>query len=415
MHLVPNRRAAMTGHRVAVAATGSANRFRELTAVPDGDGYVIGSPRSPDYLAVPQIGGQVVQWLRAGHDLDRCAELAETAAGRPVDVVRFVAALADGGLLPDAAEPTENAGPAPVRGRWIGRLLFGPAGLLVQLALGLIAVVLLVSTPELRPTFEDGFIVDAPLPAMLLLAAIGTATGLLHEVAHVVAAARFGVRSRLSISRRLFVIVYQTDLTGLWALPRRQRAVPIGAGMTSDAAILGLLLITELLLPADPHPLVPAVIRALVLLKVTALLFQFEAFMRTDGYALFALATRSRNLWAVKGAVARAVVNRATADDRRMLAVTNPREVKWAKLYLLLYLPGVVWATWYLVAFGIPSIKRIAELSAGAINADGLFSLTGWTGAAALALCFGPLGWTLWGVARNGGRTARRLLRPNAA
>ena len=274
---------------------------------------------------------------------------------------------------------------------------------------------LLVSTPELRPTFEDGFIVDAPLPAMLLLAAIGTATGLLHEVAHVVAAARFGVRSRLSISRRLFVIVYQTDLTGLWALPRRQRAVPIGAGMTSDAAILGLLLITELLLPADPHPLVPAVIRALVLLKVTALLFQFEAFMRTDGYALFALATRSRNLWAVKGAVARAVVNRATADDRRMLAVTNPREVKWAKLYLLLYLPGVVWATWYLVAFGIPSIKRIAELSAGAINADGLFSLTGWTGAAALALCFGPLGWTLWGVARNGGRTARRLLRPNAA
>jgi hypothetical protein len=405
----------MTGNGPTRSATGSVNRFRDLTAVRDGDGYVIGSPRSPDYLAVPEIGGQVVQWLRAGHDLNRCAELAEAAAGQTVDVVRFVAVLDDAGLLPDETAMTDAASPAPVRGRSIGGLLFGPVGLVVQLVLGSVAIVLLVSKPVLRPTFEDGFIVDTPLPAMLLLAAIGTAAGLLHEVAHVLAAARFGVRSRLSIGRRLFVIVYQTDLTGLWALPRRQRAVPIGAGMTSDAAILGLLLVAELLLPADPHPLVQAVIRALVLLKVTALLFQFEAFMRTDGYALFALATRSRNLWAVKGAVARAVVRRATADDRRLLAVTSPRELRWAKLYLLLYLPGVVWATWYLIEFGIPSIKRIAELSAGAISADGLFSPAGLTGAAALALCFGPLGWTMWGVAGNAGRTARRLLRPDAA
>ena len=57
--------------------------------------------------------------------------------------------------------------PAGVRGRRIGWILFGPAGLVVQLALGLAAVVLLVSAPDLRPTFEDGFIVDTPLPAML--------------------------------------------------------------------------------------------------------------------------------------------------------------------------------------------------------------------------------------------------------
>lgn len=153
---------------------------------------------------------------------------------------------------------------------------------------------LLLSAPDLRPTYADGFIVDTPLVAMLALAALGTAGGVLHEVAHVLAAARFGVRSRLSISRRLFVIVYQTDLTGLWGLPRRQRAVPIAAGMTSDAAILGVLLVAELMLPADPHPLVPAVVRALVLLKITALVFQIEVFMRTDVYALFALATRSQ-------------------------------------------------------------------------------------------------------------------------
>ena len=71
----------MTGTMVPAAAVG--NRFRELTAVRDGDGYVIGSPRSPDYLAVPEIGGRVVEWLRAGHDVARCAELAEARARRP--------------------------------------------------------------------------------------------------------------------------------------------------------------------------------------------------------------------------------------------------------------------------------------------------------------------------------------------
>ena len=100
------------------------------------------------------------------------------------------------------------------------------------------------------------------------------------------------------------------------------------------------------------------------------------------------------NLRATKGAVARSVLRRATLDDRRLLAGTSRREVTWAKLYLILYLPGVVWATWYLVEFGIPTIRRITDLSVGAITADGLLSGAGLSGAAAPALCFGPLGWT---------------------
>ena len=45
--------------------------------------------------------------------------------------------------------------------------------------------------------------------------------------------------------------------------------------------------------------------------------------MRTDVYALFALATRSRNLWATKGAVAWKLLRRATPADRELLAVNG--------------------------------------------------------------------------------------------
>jgi hypothetical protein len=210
----------------------------------------------------------------------------------------------------------------------------------------------------------------------------------------------------------LYVIVYQTDLTGLWGLQRRQRSVPIVAGMTADAALLGLLLLTERFVLTDSGSITLAVVRALILLKITNLLFQIEIFMRTDVYALYALATRSRNLWATKGAVARNLLHRATPLDRRLLASTSRREIRWAMLYLLLYVPGVAWATWYLVAFGLPSIARIAELSLAAITDDGLLSIAGIGGAASLLLCFGPLGWTLFGVGRNAVRGARQLLRP---
>jgi hypothetical protein len=154
-----------------------------------------------------------------------------------------------------------------------------------------------------------------------------------------------------------------------------------------------------------------AVLLALVLPKVTRLVFQIEIFMRTDRYALFALATRSRNLWATKGAVARSAVGRATAEDHALLAATDPREVRWARLYLFLYLPGVLWATWYLVQFGIPTVMRLVDLSWDAIAA-GPVGLAGLGGFAALALCLGPLCWTLWGVAGSAARTVRLLLRP---
>jgi hypothetical protein len=67
------------------------------------------------------------------------------------------------------------------------------------------------------------------------VAVIGTASGLVHECAHVLAAAARGVPSRVSIGRRLIAIVHQTDLTRLWGVPRRARAARRILVMSIDA------------------------------------------------------------------------------------------------------------------------------------------------------------------------------------
>jgi hypothetical protein len=42
-------------------AAPAASRYAALTVVRDGDGYVLGSQRSPDFVAVPDIGGEIVR------------------------------------------------------------------------------------------------------------------------------------------------------------------------------------------------------------------------------------------------------------------------------------------------------------------------------------------------------------------
>jgi putative peptide zinc metalloprotease protein len=384
--------------------TTATNRYAALSVVRDGDGYVLGSPHSPDFVAVPELGGRIVQWLQAGHNPAECAELAADAAGEPVDVEGFLAGLAAAGLLGAADAPVATH----VRGERVGRIVFGRVGLATQLLLSVAGVVVLVTTPSTRPTYADALLSDVPLLSLLALAALSTASALAHEYAHVLAAAAAGVPGSVSIDRRLFTIVYQTDLTRLWSVGRRERVVPLLAGVLSDSATIGVLLLAELAIGA-PSPVLQ-LIRTIVFIKISGIVFQLEVFMRTDLYALFMVATGSRNLWATKGAVARSAVGLATDDDMAILASEGRREIGWARVYLLLYIPGVVWSVWYFAVFVVPAIRQIMVTSIDAVSGAGLISVTGAAGAAALLLTVASTTFVLWGATRTLARLVGQLV-----
>ncbi|WP_157546030.1 hypothetical protein [Hamadaea tsunoensis] len=384
------------------------NRYADLSLVRDGDGYVIGSRGSRTFVAVPEIGGTVVEWLQDGCTVEECAERAAQLMGEPVDVAGFVDGLTAAGLLSAAASVPD--GPA-VWTRRVGRVLFGRTGLIVQGVLAAAGGVALIARPELRPHYTDVIVGHVALLSMVAVAALATASGLIHECAHVLAAAARGVPSRVSISRRMITIVYQTDLTRLWSVPRRQRIAPLAAGPLSDAATLGLLLAAE---PAIPPGVALSLVRALVLIKISGIAFQFEVFMRTDFYALFVVVTGCRNLWGAKGAVARRAIRRATADDLSLLASVRPREIRWAWFYLFLYVPGVAWTAWYFFTFALPATIRLARMSVDAIGSHGVASVLGLAAVAALAITATTTAFILRGVARTAARLVRDI-RPAAA
>lgn len=399
---------------MTVRAALDSTRYAALTLVKDGDGYVVGTPHTADYVAIPALGGQIIEWLQAGRSVEDCTAAATEVAGEPVDVAAFLADLESAGLLPPAgSEAQVAAGQAAPVLRRVGRLLFTGPVLLAQALLGLVGIAVLLLDAAARPVFSDAIVTDAPLVSLLVVAAISTTLGIGHELAHVLAASARGVRSSMSISRRAYFVVLQTDLTRLWSLPRRSRAIPLAAGMLSDAAILGAVLIAMRWSLLGDSPLVVDIARAIVFIKFSGILFQLEVFMRTDVYALFVVATGCRNLWATKGAVARRLIRRPTQEDLAVLAAASRQEIRWARVYLLLYVPGVAWMIWYFAVLAVPALLAVVGLAFDAIAAGGLLSLGGAAGVLALILCIGPMVYGLWGVARSMARLAAQLMRPS--
>jgi putative peptide zinc metalloprotease protein len=402
---------------VIAAQQAAAGRYASLTVVRDGDGYVLGSQHSPDFVAVPDVGGQVVLWLQDGISVGECARRAAGLVGEPVDVAGFLDGLAQAGLLAagdgTAGDATKagQAAPAGVAAwkRGLGRASFGPAGLTVQGLLAVAAVVVMVGFPRTRPVSADAIAAAVPLESLLIIAALGTVFGLAHEFCHVLASWAAGVSSRVSISRRMIAIVYQTDLTRLWSVPRRSRIVPLLAGLVFDAATTGVLVVLELAGVGAASPLAGHLIRAGVFLGVTRIVFQFLIFLRTDVYALFVLATGCKNLWDTKGAIARKAIGRATAGDLALLETTGRREILWARIFLCLYVPGVLLTTGYFAAFALPAIRKILSTSLDAAIASPV-SLDGAAGAAAFMLTVASTAFVLQGLARTLARLCRQLI-----
>ena len=107
---------------------------------------------------------------------------------------------------------------------------------------------------------------------------------------HWLAARALDLRTRFGGDRRLFFLVFETDLSQLWSVPRRRWYGPQLAGLAIDMVVLGALLGVQLV--AGPVRPLPAPVFVLA-----STLWQCMVFLRTDLYGVLVTATGCRDLW----------------------------------------------------------------------------------------------------------------------
>jgi putative peptide zinc metalloprotease protein len=377
--------------------------FGALSIVADGDEFLAGDSETGVFIAIPEIGAVALRALHEGSTVGEASAVASEAAGQDVNVAEFAEVLIEAGLVAAidgrSLRAESDAGPrwiAGVRPELVRPFFSAPAWTLyASLFAGSLAV--LVARPEFRPTFEDGFFYANPALCVGLGYLARVFLSAAHEACHWLAARAAGVSARFRVDRRLFVPVFETDLSQLLALPRRARFGPFLAGMAFDSVVLSTGLGVRLAWSegAAIPPLVVRIAGFLVLVEAIALAFQFLIFLRTDLYAVLTTALGCRNLWRVNLLTIKSHMLRLREAERAELADAHARDLAVARWFGLVYVVGLVFAGWVFVTLFWPGTAVVLAWMIHVLRSVQLGGKDFWEGVVIASIALLQIVWPL--------------------
>jgi putative peptide zinc metalloprotease protein len=288
-------------------------RLRRLSERRDGDSWVIGRIETGDFISVPDVAHRVIALLRQGRSVDEVSATLRSETGASFAVADFTVALDELGFLAavDGQIRADNARSRPslpwLRPQHV-RWLLNPRWSAVVAGFAVASVVMLALHHGLIPSYR---VLVWNRHAGLVLAvnaAIAWLLILVHECAHLATARAAGAPARITLGTRLQFLTAQTDVSGVWAAPRRTRMTVYLAGMGMDVCSVGICLL--ILGLADPHGLVRDLLAVAVAETLLALPTQFMIFMRTDLYFVLQDLTGCANLYADGSAYVRHIGRR---------------------------------------------------------------------------------------------------------
>ncbi|HEV2640306.1 MAG TPA: hypothetical protein VGX23_34555 [Actinocrinis sp.] len=264
-----------------------------LTYLDEADEVTVGCAQTESYVVLPADGAALLRRLGAGASLAEAAAWYLAEYHESVNIDEFVEALIELEFLRppdrDGRPPAPGSAPAaarPVRWQRLGRAVFSPIGALGMIALLAAWAAAMVRSPGMVPENHDVFFTRY-ISIIELVTFLGQFPLLLiHESFHALAGRRLGLRSTLSIGRRLYYVVFLTNLDGLVTVPRRKRYLPMLAGMLADLLVIAVLgLIADATrLPGGALSLTGGICLALGYTTVLRLSWQFYFYLETDLY-----------------------------------------------------------------------------------------------------------------------------------
>ena len=350
----------------------------------DEDEYVVGDPATGTFVVVPELGARLVELFAAGRTVAEAAADLEQETGEPIDALDFAEVLVDAGIIADNADaPKAKVWSVSRIPAWVVKPLFGKVAWTFYVGCLLTTLWMFVAEPSLRPTYEDTFVFPDIAASLLLTNIVVVLLTILHEIWHAFAGAAVGVPSQLRLERRGVFPVLETDLSGLWALPPSKRYGPFLAGKGIDSVILFAAVAPRYAWSHGWIELPPGLIRILamvVLSQVAKLAFQTLAYLRTDMYLVMATATGCGNLHQVTRLSLKRLIRKLRPEETTILRDANPRDLRVARWYRLLYLTGLVWMIWFAVQFVLPSAKVTLGWSLGVLFGAPVVSFYWWEG-----------------------------------
>jgi putative peptide zinc metalloprotease protein len=288
-------------------------RVLPFTRQQDGQEVIIGRIETGVFLAVPSEALEVLDNLAQGKTIGEAADLYQQEHGEIADLDDFLRVLETKGIISpmlqsvngDAAIATASHQRPRVRYHFsnfphrLAQCLFSRPVLAGCFTVIVLALAARVRDPSLLPRPRDLYFPDRRAVTWAILIVASYVTIFFHELGHLISARALGINSRIGISNRLWYLVAETDLTGLWAVPKRQRYLPMLAGVLIDtvsASLLTLLVFAREQEWVALSSLAVRLARGMMFTYVMRILWQFFLFVRTDFYYVIASLLNCKNL-----------------------------------------------------------------------------------------------------------------------
>jgi putative peptide zinc metalloprotease protein len=342
-----------------------------FTRQTEGEEVVIGIPENDLFLVLPHDAVELLDYLASGKTIGEAKSIYQDKYGEIPDLEDFIHGLERRGfvaLMGDSSfsrTATKTPGKSQIDRyhfakfpQALARKIFSiPALIIYGFIVGL-ALVLAIAEPEIIPSWKAYFFQQNATLMILTMIAIDFAILFIHEMAHLIAARSLGVFCRLGISHRMWTVVAQTDMTGIWNVPRQKRYLPLLAGSLIDlvsAAILVIILFARHQGWLTIYPIGLQLLQAWLLNYLMGLLWQGYFFMRTDFYYIFANLFGCKNLIQDTEIFARNQISRIFPRIRRIDQSHIPaKERQVIRIYTILWLLGRTAAVTVLVSINLP-------------------------------------------------------------
>jgi len=305
--------------------------LRHLSVVADGpDDFVVGN--GARFINVPEIAATIVRMLDGNCSILEATVRIHNDRGTDVEVQQFVRALDGQGLL----TPAPGGGTLAWLPPRVAGLAFNPVVYALVLAVYTSAAVGVLTHRIALPGFKAVLWSQSPTLSELSFAATAVLLLLFHEISHVVAARSLGVSAHLSLSTRMWFLVAQTRVTGIWGVERSRRYRAHLAGMGWDSLTTSIALLATMF----AGPGLRSFLDMVVLITAAQIAWEFMFFMKTDIYYALANFLRCKNLMADATNFLRIRLH----DHTRSAA--TPRKIRWYAYFIVLGRLGAVGFLW---------------------------------------------------------------------
>ncbi len=343
-----------------------------LVYLVDGDEVTVGRRDIDSYGIFPVEGAEIVRRLAAGNTPRQVAAWFSESYGEAIEIEEIIDGLAELELL---IRPDDQASaPTTVPFARLGAAVFTPVAWVGYAAIVGGALVAMAKNTDLVPNYHRVFFTSYYSVIQLVLFFSAIPLLLFHESFHALAGRRLGLRSRLSVGRRLYFIVLETSLDGLVTVARRKRYLPILAGLLADVlSVSACVLLAAASRSADGSlPLIGRLLLAVAFTAVLRILWQFFFYLRTDIYVLISTVLGCVDLHSAAKQVLANHLHRVLGHTDKIIdeARIHPVDRRATRWYSWLIVIGYAVSTATVLSAGLPVLWKMTTGVLGRFGAE---------------------------------------------